>query len=98
MNVILKGVLLLLLLPIFGYTLWLSSWTASYLPHLENWRESVVFTPQTVVEPADIYVIDYYLYALQYSPFLTIVCTLSFLAILIVLFFLVKGVLMMGKA
>ncbi|WP_270180971.1 DUF4306 domain-containing protein [Alkalihalobacillus sp. CinArs1] len=87
---------ILLLFPlvvIFGYTFWLSSWTASYLPFSDQWREEVVFTPDAVTDHSEIYLIDYYLYALRYSPFLTIVCTVSFLAILVVLFLLVKGLL-----
>lgn len=98
MKTTLQSLLLLPLLFIFGYTFWLSSWTASYLPYMDNWRESVVFTPKEVQDPSNIYVIDYYLYAFRYSTFLTIVCTLSFLAILVVLFLIVRGLIAKGKA
>ncbi|MDO6657341.1 DUF4306 domain-containing protein [Anaerobacillus sp. 1_MG-2023] len=91
MKATLQAILLIPLLCIFGFTFWLASWTASYLPYSDDWKDHVVFTPASTQDPSQIYLVDMYLYAFRYSPFETIVCTISFIMIVVVLFLLVKA-------
>lgn len=58
----------ILLLPVFAYSFFTTSWTGSYIMLEENWKEHVVFTPDSVQEAKQIYEIDKYLYALKYQP------------------------------
>ncbi|MGB8002134.1 MAG: DUF4306 domain-containing protein [Anaerobacillus sp.] len=91
MKTTLQAILLIPLFCIFGFTFWLTSWTASYLPYSDDWKDHVVFTPASTDDPSQIYMVDMYLYASRISPFLTIVCTLSFIVIVVVLFLFIKA-------
>lgn len=57
---LLLGVLFMVVLFVFGYTSWLASWTASYLPFSDNWKEHIVFTPISTQNPSQIYMVDMY--------------------------------------
>ena len=70
---------MLCLLSVFGYSYWATSWTASQLPALSNWKSHLIFTPRTVVASKDIYEIDMFLYALKVVPLMASVCLLSLL-------------------
>ncbi len=57
--------MLLCLFTVFGYSYWATSWTASTLPTLADWKDHLIFTPHTVAASKDIYEIDMFLYAFK---------------------------------
>ncbi|CDQ38171.1 DUF4306 domain-containing protein [Virgibacillus salexigens] len=58
----------LILVLIMIYTFFLTSWIGSYLMLEENWKEFVVFTPQSVTDRNDIYLLDQWIYAFNVRP------------------------------
>ena len=81
---------LLCLVSVFGYSYWATSWTASQLPTLPDWKSHLIFTPGTVVASKDIYEIDMFLYAFKVAPLMTGVCVLSVCFIVGLLVYSVK--------
>lgn len=65
------------ILPILFFSLFITSWTASYLTISEDWKEHLVFTPKTAEGSNQIYKIDKLLYAFKYSPVFTTIFVLS---------------------
>ncbi len=51
----------------------------------EGWKEHVVFTPDHFIEPQQIYEIDKFLYACKHQPISSIVCILSFMALIVII-------------
>lgn len=72
----------ILLLPIFAYSFFATSWTGSYIMLEENWKKHIIFTPMNATDPKQIYEIDKFFYALKYQPIITIACIISFLILL----------------
>lgn len=81
---------MLCLVTVFGYSYWATSWTASQLSTLSDWKSHLIFTPGTVVASKDIYEIDMFLYAFKVAPLMTGVCLLSFCIIVGLLVYFVK--------
>ncbi|PEY44758.1 hypothetical protein CN354_00145 [Bacillus cereus] len=66
-----------IILPILFFSLFITSWTASYLSISEDWKQHIVFTPQTAEDSNQIYEIDKLLYAFKYNPVFTTIFVLS---------------------
>lgn len=77
-----KLLIFIILLPVFFYTLVGTSWIGSYIMLEGNWKEHIVFTPETATEPQQIYEIDKFIYAFKYQPMVCIICILSFLILI----------------
>lgn len=71
-------IVFILLLPVFVFSFFATSWTGSYIMIEEDWKEHMVFTPEHSIEPRQIYEIDKFFYAFKYQPVIGIVCILSF--------------------
>ncbi len=82
--------MLLCLFTVFGYSYWATSWTASSLPTLLDWKDHLIFTPHTVTASKDIYEIDMFLYAFKVAPLLAVICFLSLSLIIAILIQFVK--------
>ncbi|MDM5155752.1 DUF4306 domain-containing protein [Bacillus sp. DX1.1] len=67
----------IIILPILFFSLFITSWTASYLSISEDWKKHLVFTPKTADNSNQIYEIDKLLYAFKYNPPFTTICVLS---------------------
>ncbi|MBU7592797.1 DUF4306 domain-containing protein [Metabacillus halosaccharovorans] len=81
----------ILLIPIFAYNFFATSWTGSYIMLEENWEKHIIFTPKNASEPKQIYEIDKFLYAFKYQPIITIVCIISFLILIsIIVIWIIK--------
>ncbi|MCC2249892.1 YjdJ family protein [Virgibacillus sp. AGTR] len=63
-----KIIVFIVLLIVSIYTLFLTSWTGSYLMLEHNWQNKTIFTPEDVSDPRDIYFIDQWLYAFTIQP------------------------------
>ncbi|TKC16095.1 DUF4306 domain-containing protein [Robertmurraya kyonggiensis] len=74
-------IIFILLLPVFAYSYYATSWTASYFMLEEDWKEDIVFTPKDASDPMEIYEIDKFIYAFKYAPLSSVICSLSFLLI-----------------
>ncbi|WP_347551489.1 DUF4306 domain-containing protein [Pseudalkalibacillus hwajinpoensis] len=85
-----KPVMLLCLFIVFAYSYWTTSWTASSLPTLSDWKDHLIFTPGTIVASNEIYEIDMFLYALKVAPLMTSICFLSLIVIITFLIQLVR--------
>lgn len=66
-----------IILPILFFSLFITSWTASYLSISEDWKQHIVFTPKTTKSPHQVYEIDKLLYAFKYNSVSTTVFVLS---------------------
>ncbi|MDZ5606782.1 DUF4306 domain-containing protein [Bacillus pseudomycoides] len=66
-----------IILPILFFSLFITSWTASYLSISEDWKQHIVFTPKTTERSNQVYEIDKLLYAFKYNPVFTTVFILS---------------------
>ncbi|WP_410983279.1 DUF4306 domain-containing protein [Bacillus cereus] len=66
-----------IILPILFFSLFITSWTASYLSISEDWKQHIVFTPKTTESSQQVYEIDKLLYAFKYNPVSTTVFVLS---------------------
>ncbi|MGG3640249.1 DUF4306 domain-containing protein [Bacillus gobiensis] len=75
---IIRVLVFLVMIPIFSFSLFFTSWTGSYLMISEDWKDHVVFTPKTVTDPENIFEIDKFLYAYQIQPIMSLACLLSF--------------------
>ncbi|WP_051291632.1 DUF4306 domain-containing protein [Fictibacillus gelatini] len=75
-------ILFIMLLPIFAFSFFATTWTSSYLMLDEDWRNEIVFTPESVTEPDQIYDVDKFIYAFKCEPIMTAVCLLSFLLLM----------------
>ncbi|MDM5189265.1 DUF4306 domain-containing protein [Bacillus sp. DX4.1] len=67
----------IIILPILFFSLFITSWTASYLSISEDWKNHLVFTPKTADNANQIYEIDKLLYAFKYNPPFTTIFVLS---------------------
>ncbi|MEY8349455.1 DUF4306 domain-containing protein [Bacillus cereus] len=67
----------IIILPILFFSLFITSWTASYLSISEDWKQHIVFTPKTTENSHQVYEIDKLLYAFKYNPVFTTVFILS---------------------
>ncbi len=77
-----KLIIFIFLLLAFVYSFFLTSWAGSFIMIEEDWKNDIVFTPEKVTEPQQIYEIDKFIYAFKIDPLLSIVCVLSFLMII----------------
>ncbi|WP_191561093.1 DUF4306 domain-containing protein [Metabacillus idriensis] len=84
------GILFIFLLPVFGCSYFLVSWTASYLMISEDWKERLVFTPKTASKPDQIYEIDKLLYAFKIEPILFFICLVSLVLLIGIAVFWMK--------
>jgi hypothetical protein len=75
-------IIFILLLPVFAYSFFLTTWTGSYIIGEEDWKNHIVFTPEKATKPQQIYEIDKLIYAFKIDPILSIVSVLSFLMII----------------
>ena len=82
---------MLCLLSVFGYSYWATSWKASQLPALPDWKSHLIFTPSTVGASKEIYEIDMFLYAFKVAPLMTGVCLVSVCLIVGLLVYYVKN-------
>lgn len=80
-NKLKRLLIFILLLSVFAYSFFGTTWTGSYIMFEENWKSHIVFTPEKASEPQQIYEIDKFIYAFKYDPMTSIVCVFSFLAI-----------------
>ncbi|QNK89582.1 DUF4306 domain-containing protein [Sporosarcina sp. resist] len=77
-----KIIIFIFLLLAFVYSFFLTSWSGSYIMIEEDWKNHIVFTPEKVTEPQQIYEIDKFVYAFKIDPLLSMVCVLSFLTLI----------------
>ncbi|KAA0965676.1 DUF4306 domain-containing protein [Sporosarcina sp. ANT_H38] len=77
-----KLIVLIFLLFAFAYSIFLTSWTGSYIMIEANWKNHIVFIPEKATEPQQIYEIDKLIYAFKIDPLLSIVCVSSFLLLI----------------
>ncbi|MCI0765166.1 DUF4306 domain-containing protein [Bacillus sp. TL12] len=71
-----------IILPILFFSLFITSWTASYLSISEDWKQHIVFTPKITESSQQVYEIDKLLYAFKYNPVSTTVFVLSIVYLL----------------
>ncbi|MEC5425744.1 DUF4306 domain-containing protein [Virgibacillus sp. C22-A2] len=69
-----KLLIFILLLLVFAYSFFATTWTGSYIMLEENWKSHIVFTPEKATNPQQIYEIDKIIYAFKYTPMMSIVC------------------------
>ncbi|EJS66310.1 DUF4306 domain-containing protein [Bacillus cereus] len=83
---ILHSLQYMILIPIFLY-LWLGTmeFSAVNLTWIDNWRDYLIFTPATITNEEDIYMIDKFLYKFRMLPIQSTVLILSFLYMLILI-------------
>ena len=81
-DILIRLLIFILLLPVFAYSFFATSWTGSYIMLEENWKSHTVFTPEKATDPYQIYEVDKFNYAFKYQPIMNIVCVLSFLVII----------------
>ncbi|MGH0948465.1 DUF4306 domain-containing protein [Bacillus mycoides] len=83
---ILHSLQYMVLIPIFLY-LWLGimQFSAVDLTWIDNWQEHLIFTPTTITNEQDIYMIDKFLYKFRMLPIPSTVLILSFLYLLILI-------------
>ncbi|MCA0173032.1 DUF4306 domain-containing protein [Bacillus sp. RAR_GA_16] len=74
-------IVMIIMIPVFVFSYFLNSWTASYLPYVDDWKEHLYLTPETVTDAQQIYEIDKFLYAFHIQPMISVVCLLSFLLV-----------------
>ncbi|MGX4670876.1 DUF4306 domain-containing protein [Cerasibacillus sp. JNUCC 74] len=77
-----KIAIFILLIGITIYTFFLSYWTGSYLMLEPNWKDIVVFTPETVTDRRDIYLLDKLIFAFKAQPLASITFLLSGIAVI----------------
>ncbi|WP_235676700.1 MULTISPECIES: DUF4306 domain-containing protein [Bacillus cereus group] len=75
----LTGLQLMILLPIFLYTLLVTHSTGTMIVMEGNWKKYLVFSPRSITDLNQIYYIDKLLYAFQKSPIISTVFILTFL-------------------
>jgi hypothetical protein len=63
--------------------------TGSYLGLEADWKERVVFTPDGVTTPDQIYLIDKLIYAFPFHPLIGTACIVSFLILIGIIIFAV---------
>ncbi|PFN28955.1 DUF4306 domain-containing protein [Bacillus cereus] len=83
---ILHSLQYMILIPIFLYV-WLGTmkFSAVNLTWIDNWRDYLIFTPATITNEEDIYMIDKFLYKFRMLPIQSTVLILSFLYMLILI-------------
>lgn len=64
-------------LPILFVSFFVTSIIASYLMISENWKDHLVFTPQTTTDKGHIYIIDTFIYAFKIEPIAATIFILS---------------------
>ena len=74
----------MILISIFIY-LWLgiTQFSAVSLTWIDNWKDYLMFTPATITNEQDIYMIDKFLYKFRMLPIRSTVLILSFMYLLI---------------
>ncbi|WP_226665270.1 DUF4306 domain-containing protein [Metabacillus litoralis] len=77
-----KLLLFIILLPVFLYCFYATSWSASYLMVEEDWKNQIVFTPNTNSDPQQIYEVDKFIYAFKIQPMISVICVLSFVGLI----------------
>lgn len=77
-----RVIIFIILLLVFAYSFFVTSWTGSYMMLEEDWEKNIVFTPEKATEPQQIYEVDKFIYAFKYEPMISIVCVLSFLSLI----------------
>ncbi|HDR7795189.1 TPA: DUF4306 domain-containing protein [Bacillus luti] len=83
---VLHSIQYMILVPIFLY-LWFGTmdFSAIHLTSVDNWKDYLVFTPTTIVNEQDVYMIDKFLYKFRMIPVQTTALTISFLYLLTLL-------------
>lgn len=83
---ILHSLQYMILIPIFLY-LWLGTmeFSAVNLTWIDNWKDYLIFTPATITNEEDIYMIDKFLYKFRMVPIRSTLLILSFLHMLILI-------------
>ncbi len=83
---ILHSLQYMILIPIFLY-LWLGTmeFSAVNLTWIDNWKDYLIFTPATITNEEDIYMIDKFLYKFRMIPIRSTLLILSFLHMLILI-------------
>lgn len=76
------GLQLMIVLPIFLYTLLVTHSTGAIIAVEKNWEKYLVFSPKSITDVNQIYYIDRLLYASQKSPISSTIFILSFLYII----------------
>ncbi|MDQ0226058.1 DUF4306 domain-containing protein [Metabacillus niabensis] len=75
-------VIFILLLPIFVYSFFATSWVGSYMMIDEDWQEHRVFTSELSTDPQEILEIDKYIFAFKHEPIVSVICILTFFMLL----------------
>lgn len=83
---ILHSLQYMILIPIFLYV-WLGTmkFSAVDLTWIDNWKDYLIFTPATITNEQDIYMIDKFLYKFRMLPIRSTVLILSFIYMLILI-------------
>ncbi|MGN4448044.1 DUF4306 domain-containing protein [Bacillus cereus group sp. MYBK79-1] len=83
---ILHSLQYMILIPIFIY-LWLgiTQFSAVSLTWIDNWKDYLIFTPATITNEQDIYMVDKFLYKFRMLPIRSTVLILSFIYMLILI-------------
>ncbi|HFK1764225.1 hypothetical protein AT258_28035 [Bacillus wiedmannii] len=83
---ILHSLQYMILIPIFLYV-WLGTmkFSAVDLTWIDNWKDYLIFTPATITNEQDIYMIDKFLYKFRMLPIGSTVLILSFIYMLILI-------------
>ncbi|MGG0300729.1 DUF4306 domain-containing protein [Bacillus albus] len=83
---ILHSLQYMILIPIFIY-LWLgiTQFSAVSLTWIDNWKDYLIFTPTTITNEQDIYMVDKFLYKFRMLPIRSTVLILSFIYMLILI-------------